>query len=83
MKQKRFTTTSQKAHKLAANETGMNMATIFKLEKQRGSQNKKKLVLDDKEITDQTQTHQNAGIKTQIEMEIFFSYVDIPKLSEN
>ena len=65
------------------------------LEKQRGSQNKiKKLVIDDKEITDQTYILEHIREfyetlfktqeqKTKIEMEIFFSDLDIPKLSEN
>ena len=56
----KFTTTSQMAHELGVNATGMNSAKIsifffLNLEKQRGSQNTiKKLVGDDTEITDQT-----------------------------
>ena len=65
------------------------------LEKQRGSQNTiKKLVIDDKEITEQTHILEHIREfyetlfktreqKTKIEMEKFFSDVDIPKLSEN
>ena len=65
------------------------------LEKQLGSQNTiKKLVVDDKEITDQTHILEHIRKfyetlfktweqKTEIEMEHFFSDVDIPKLSEN
>ena len=65
------------------------------LEKQLGSQNTiKKLVVDDKEITDQIYILEHIRefyetlLKTReqksaIEMEIFFSDVDIPKLSEN
>ena len=72
-------------------------STIFflNLEKQQGSQNTlKKLVVDDKEITDQTHILEHIREfyetffkkreqKTEIEMENFFSAVDIPKLSEN
>ena len=60
MNQMKFTTTSQKAHKLGANATGMNMAKnrqffFLNLEKLQGSQSTiKKLVVDGKEITDQT-----------------------------
>ena len=60
MNQIKFTTTSQKAHELGENVTGINMAKngkifFLNLEKQRGSQNTiKKLVVDDKEITEQT-----------------------------
>ena len=56
----KFPTTSQKAHELEANTTGMNMAKnrqffFLNLEKQRGSQKTiRKLVVDDKEITEQT-----------------------------
>ena len=65
------------------------------LEKKRGSQNTiKKLVVDDKEITDQTHILEHIrefyetlfktwGQKTAIEMETFFSDPDILKLSEN
>ena len=65
------------------------------LEKQRGSQNTiKKLIVDDKEITEQTHILEHIREfyetlfktreqKTEIEMEKFFSDVDIPKLSEN
>ena len=65
------------------------------LEKQRGSQNTiKTLVVDDKEITDQTHFLEHIGEfyetlfkpreqKTAIEMKIFFSNVDILWLSEN
>ena len=65
------------------------------LEKQLGSQNTiKKLVVDDKEITDQIYILEHIRefyetlLKTReqksaIEMEIFFSDADIPKLSEN
>ena len=65
------------------------------LEKQLGSQNTiKKLVVDDKEITDQIYILKHIREfyetlpktreqKSAIEMEIFFSDVDIPKLSEN
>ena len=54
----KFTTTLQKAYKLEANVTGMNMAKnhqfFLNLEKQWGSQNRiKKLVIDDKEITEE------------------------------
>ena len=63
------------------------------LEKQRGSQNTiKKLVIDDKEIKDQTHILEHITEfyetlfktreqKSAIEMETFFSDVDIPKLS--
>ena len=71
--------------------------TIFflNLEKQRGSQNTtKKLVIDDKEITEQTHILEHIREfyetlfktreeKPKTEMENFFSDVDIPKLSEN
>ena len=65
------------------------------LKKQRGSQNTiKKLVIDDKEITEQTYILEHIREfyetlfktreqKTKIEKKIFFSDVDIPKLSEN
>ena len=65
------------------------------MEKQQGSQNTiKKLVVDDKEITDQTHILEHIREfyetlfktweqKTEIEIEKFFSNVDIPKLSEN
>ena len=68
---------------------------FFNLEKQQGSQNTiKKLVVDDKEIIDQTHILEHIREfyetffkkreqKTEIEMENFFSAVDIPKLSEN
>ena len=68
---------------------------FLNLEKQRGSQNTiKKLVIDDKEITEQTyilehirefyETLFKTGEqKSNIEMVNFFSDVDIPKLSEN
>ena len=64
-------------------------------EKQRGSENTvKKLVLDDKEITEQTHILEHIREfyetlfktreqKTEIEMENFFSDVDIPKFSGN
>ena len=57
----KFMTTWQKAHDLGPNATSMNMAKNLQIflkfkKKQRGSQNIiKKLVVDDKEITDQTQ----------------------------
>ena len=71
-------------------------STIFflNLEKQRGSQNTiKKLVIDDKEITEQTHILEHIREfyetlfktreqKTKIEMENFLSDVDIPKLSK-
>ena len=80
--------------------TGTNIAKnrqkfFFNLEKQPGSQNTiKKLVVDDKEITEQTHILEHIREfyetlfktreqKTEIEMENFFSDVDIPKLSEN
>ena len=68
---------------------------FWNLEKQQGSQNTiKKLVIDDKEITEQTHILEHIREfyktlfktreqKTKIEMENFFSDVDIPKLSEN
>ena len=95
----KFTTTSQKAHVLGANATGMNTAKkstnfFLNLEKQRGSQNTiKKLVADNKEITDKTHILEHIEFyealcktleqKTAIKMETFFSDVDIPKPSEN
>ena len=95
----KFTTTSQKAHKLGANVTGMNMAKnqqiFFVFRKTtRISKYKKKLVVDNKEITGQTDILEHMREfyetffktweqKTEIEMEIFFSDVDTPKLSEN
>ena len=77
----------------------MNMAKnrpsfFLDLEKQQGSQNTiKKLVIDDKEITEQTHILEHIREfyktlfktreqKTKIEMENFFSDVDILKLSE-
>ena len=57
MNQIKFTTTSQKAHELGANVTGMSMAKnrqIFLEFKKRGSQNTIKKLVDDKEITEQT-----------------------------
>ena len=68
---------------------------FFNLEKQRGFQNTiKKLVIYDKEITDQTHILKNIRKfyenlfktreqKNKIEIEDLFSDVDIPKLSEN
>ena len=68
---------------------------FLNLEKQRGSQNTiKKLVVDDKEITEQTHILEHIREfyetlfktqeqKTNIEMENFFSDVDILKFSEN
>ena len=68
---------------------------FLNLEKQRRSQNTiKKLVIDDKEITEQTHILKHIrefyeslfkarGQKNKIEMEDLFSDVDIPKLSEN
>ena len=65
------------------------------LKKQRGSQNTiKKLVIDDKEIAEQIHIlepmrefyetlFKTREQKTKIEKKIFFSDVDIPKLSEN
>ena len=77
-------------------EHGKKSTKLFlKLEKQRGSQNTiKKLVIDDKEITEQTHILEHIREfyetlfktreeKTKTEMENFFSDVDIPKLSEN
>ena len=67
---------------------------FLSLEKQRGPQNTiKKLVVDDKEIADQTHILEHIKEffdtlfktreqKTEIEMENFFSDVDISKLSE-
>ena len=62
------------------------------LEKQRGSQNTIKKLVDDKEIKDQTHIlelitefyetlFKTREQKSAIEMETFFSDVDIPKLS--
>ena len=50
-------TTFQKAFVLEAIATGMNTAKINKIlqKKQHGAQNNRKLIADDKEITDQTQ----------------------------
>ena len=84
----KYTTISQKAYELEVNVTGMNMAKnrqifFFNLEKQGGSQNTiKKLVIDDKEITEQTHILEHIREfyetlfktreqKTKIEMEIF------------
>ena len=64
------------------------------LEKQGYQETIKKLVANDKEITDQTHILEHVREfyetlfktreqKTAIEMETFFSAVDIPKLSEN
>ena len=65
------------------------------LEKQGGSKNTiKKLVVDDKEITEKTNflkhirefyetLFKTGELKTEIEMDIFFSDIDILKLSEN
>ena len=55
----KFTTTSQKAHELGAHVTGMNMAEnrqhFFEFRKTtRISKQIRKLVVDDKKITDQT-----------------------------
>ena len=95
MNQIKFTTTSQKAYELEANVTGMNMAQkstkfFLNLEKQRGSQSIIKLVIDDKEKHIFQNTSENftklfktREQKTKIEMEKFFSDVDISKLSEN
>ena len=91
---------TQKTYKLEPNVTGMNMVKnwqifFFNLQKQRGFQNTiKKLVIDDKEITEQTHILEHIREfyetlfktreqKTKIEMEKFFSDVDIPKLSRN
>ena len=90
----KFTATSQKTHELGANVTGISTAKnwqffFLNLEKQRGSQNTiKTLVVEDKEITDQTHFLEHIGEfyetlfkpreqKTAIEMKIFFSNVDI------
>ena len=68
---------------------------FFESEKQQGSQNTiKKLVVNNKEITEQTHILEHIRefyktlFKTQeqkaeMEMEKFFSYVGVPKLSEN
>ena len=77
------------------NTTKNRQKFFLNLEKQRGSQNAiKKLVVDDKEITDETHILEHLREfyktlfktweqKTAIEMEKNFSDVGIPKLPEN
>ena len=88
----KFTSTSQKIYDLEANVTDMNMAKNRQNFKKKNTI--KKLVIDDKEITEQTHILEHIREfyetvfktrvqKTKIETENFFSDVHIPKLSEN
>ena len=94
-----FTTTSQKAYVLEANAAGMNTAknkqNFFEFRiTMKSSKYNKKLIVDDKETTDQT--HILESIKefyetlfkkreqrTKTEIKSFLSHINIPKLSED
>ena len=95
-----FTTISQKVYVLEAKVIGMNTTKnqqfiFFNLEKQRGAQNTiKKLIVDDKETTDQSHIlecikefyeilFKKRKQKTVAEIKSSLCHINIPKLPED